>query len=150
MDSMPICIRLYLKLFSRDRFHFIVYDDIAARPQQVLQALFLFLGIDKGFRPPSLHEKVNIRKAPKSALLHKLIIAGPVLAGSGTAGMRIKALLKRVGLHRVYGWMLEKNLKGTTAPPLREETRKRLVRAYREENRLLGEFLKRDLSRWSL
>jgi hypothetical protein len=41
------------------------------------------------------------------------------------------------------------NEKPGSVPPMRAETRRRLMEYYREDNDALGEFLGRDLSHWN-
>lgn len=47
------------QLFPPHRIHVVLYDDITERPLEVLDRLFEFLGIDRGFVPPSARQRIN-------------------------------------------------------------------------------------------
>lgn len=139
----------YLELFPRENMHFILFDDIGHDPQNVLRQLFAFLGIETAYSPPSLHAKVNTRKTPRSALLRNLIGSSRDMLNSDPRLQTIKQLLVRAGIERLANQLYAANLRGASIPPMRAETRAWLQEIYAKENRLLGNFLERDLEYWN-
>jgi len=55
--------------FSGTQLHVIRYDDIVDDPAGVAEALYTFLGVDSGFRPAVLSERVGATYSPRSARL---------------------------------------------------------------------------------
>jgi hypothetical protein len=49
----------YMGLFSRQRLHVVLFDDLAASPEQVLRATHAFLGVDPDFLPDPLPSRLN-------------------------------------------------------------------------------------------
>jgi hypothetical protein len=139
----------YLGSFPLKNFHFIIFDDIRRDPEKVLVALFEFLGVDTDYRPPSLVERVNERKAPRYILIRNLIGNTTDFFRTDPKAKKVKRFSRLLGAHRVANWIQVKNLCAATFPSMREDTRSRLLGIYAEENTLLGELLNRDLSHWN-
>jgi len=139
----------YLALFPVENFHFILFDDICRNPERVLVDLFEFLGVDTDYRPPSLFERVNERKAPRYILVRNLIGNTTDFLRTHPQAKKVKRVLRLLGAHHVADWIQARNWRAANFPPMREDTRARLLEMYTEENLLLGELLSRDLSHWN-
>ena len=139
----------FLKLFRRERIHFMVFNDIRQDPAAFYRGICEFLDIDPSVAPPSLHQQVNPRTVLRSRRLRNLRgWAGDFLAS--TPGRRkLRAGLVRLGVARLAVKAFTLNEKPGTVPPMAPETRRRLVEFFREDNEALGRLIGRDLSHWS-
>jgi hypothetical protein len=77
-------ISMYLEHFSKDQIFLIWFDDIKERPDELLERIYRFLGVDPTFRPEGMHKKSNQGRISKFRGLqdfirkvnHKLILLG--------------------------------------------------------------------------
>jgi hypothetical protein len=139
----------YSQYFDCSRIHCILADDIRDTPETVIANLYGFLGVDPSFRPAMLYQRVNERKAPRSKLLRNLFGYTKRWFASGPTPMRLKALLRRIGVLDLAEWVQERNMQPTEFPAMKPETRARLLEHYAEENCKLADLLERDLSHWN-
>lgn len=58
-------LEYYFSLFPREKFHITFYEDVVANPEQVMQDIYTFLGIDSNFIAPSTRRDVNETGAKK-------------------------------------------------------------------------------------
>ena len=145
-------IAQYLAYYSRDSMLFLFSDDLRRYPQDVLDRVCCFLGIEE----------------PYDMLADGIIVSGDsVRHRKHAARKRIVARLKAIpGLHTLverfprswrnaaysmwrrtpYGKRIERRL---TPPPMRPDTRLALLERYRESNRQLEDLLGIDLSHWN-
>jgi len=68
-------MRFYFEEFPKERYLFLLYDDLVKNPKEVVKLCFEFLEVDPSFVPPSLGTVFNPRpkKAKKTRiLLHKI------------------------------------------------------------------------------
>lgn len=114
----------YLELFGADQLKIYLYEDWRASPRAVLRDLFAFLGADPSFEP-ALAEH-NVSRAPRHRALHRR-----------TPRSRVRGVRRK-----------EQRLNTTAPPPLRADTRRRLVDGFRDDVHRLEALLGRDLSRW--
>jgi len=142
-------IRRYPDYFSSEHIHSIVFDDICDDPEGVLSDLFEFLGVETDYRPPSLHERVHERMAARSIFIRNLVGNTTDFLRTRPEAKGLKRVLRLLGAHHVASWIWASNLRAAEFPPMREDTRSRLVETYAEENLLLGDLLNRDLSHWN-
>lgn len=138
----------FLKTFSLEQMHFVVFEDIASQGATVYRDLCRFLGIDETFEPEALNRKVNPRTVLRSTFLRDLRCA--ISSGlTRTPGLaRLKKSLWHMGLGKVALAAFKLNERPGTVEPLRPEIRQRLVEEYASEVEGLGRFLGRDLSAW--
>jgi hypothetical protein len=139
----------YLDVFPRERVHFILFDDIVTDPETVIVDLYAFLGIETAYLPPQVHHRVNVRKAPRYVLLRNIVGGAQELVNRSPRALKVRTLIRRLGIHRFFTRIQEWNLRAASFPPMRVETRERLVALYSEENVLLGQLIDRDLSHWN-
>jgi hypothetical protein len=130
----------YCAAFPRERIHFIVFDDIASKPTEVVAGLCRFLEIGP---PPSgmgLAGKVNEKdKKWPSPLVHRLWKRSAALrsASQRLQGTRMHELLRRVLTYSV------------DYPALPESVRHRLAGYFRTDVQQLSALLGRDLTHWT-
>jgi hypothetical protein len=131
--------RRFLAEFPREKFLFLLYDDLTGDPRGLLRQLFRFMDIDPDFSP-DLSLRHNIGAWPRRMGLHRLATsAHPVKRGLARllpGGMRES--VKRT-IHK-------RNLE--EPPALDPELRRRLTRLYRDDILGLQELIGRDLSAW--
>jgi len=139
----------FLRLFPRERFHLMVYDDIKADPVSFYRGICEFLEIDSSFVPASLSRRVNPRTVLRSRRLRDLRCAIGDLMAATAATRKVRTGLMRLGAGRLVVKLILLNEKPGTVPPLAAETRRRLVEFFREDTEALGELLHRDLSHWN-
>jgi hypothetical protein len=139
----------FLRLFPRERFHLILFEDIKTDPVACYRDICRFLGIDPSFVPQSMHERVNPRTVLRSRALRNLRCAIADFMSRTPVTRRARAGLVRLGAARLSLKLFNLNERPGTVPPLAPGTRRRLVDYYREDTEALGELLQRDLSHWS-
>jgi hypothetical protein len=139
----------FLKLFPRERIHFMLFDDIKTDPAGFYRRICEFLGIDPSFAPPELNERLNPRTVLRSRALRNLRCAVGDFMVSTPATRKLRAGLVRLGAARLALKLFRLNEKPGTPPPMALDTRRRLVEFFRKENEALGQLLNRDLSHWN-
>lgn len=142
-------LRPFLKLFPRERIHFMLFDDIRTDPAAFYRRICDFLAIDSAFVPPSLNQRLNPRVVLRSRTLRNLRGTVGDFLVSRPATRKIRAGLARVGALHMAVKLLQLNEKPGTVPPMATDTRRRLVEFFRKENEALGQLLGRDLSHWN-
>lgn len=131
----------WFKAFGRKRVHVLLLDDVAERPDAVLDELWPFLGVDRIKAPDQARERVYGASYPR----------WPGLAGLAT---RVAGKLREVGAHR---WVeVVKRLGGRLVytggedrmPSLTPSVRGDLVRLFSKDIDYVERLLDRDLSSW--
>ena len=139
----------FLKLFPRERIHFMLFDDIKPDPEGFFRRICDFLAIDPSFVPPALHERVNPRTVLRSRAVRNLRCAIGDLMVSTPVTRKLRAGLSRLGVARVAVKLFQLNERAGTVPPMSPATRRRLVEYFRKDNEALERLLDRDLSHWN-
>lgn len=139
----------FLEQFPASQIHFILYDDISTNPAKVIVELFSFLQVAADYVPPSLNVVVNERKAPRSLFVRNAIGGVREWMNSDPKLLPLRRFVRLVRLHDLGDWIQKKNLRPGGFPPMKSETRARLLSTYTEENLKLGSLLERDLSHWN-
>ena len=139
----------FLKLFSRDRMHLTLFEDIRADPTGFYRGACEFLAIDPSFVPPALNQRVNPRTVLRSRTLRNLRCAIADFMASTPATRKLRTVLVRLGAARLAVKLFILNEKPGTVPPMAVESRRRLVELFRKDNEALGALLNRDLSHWN-
>jgi hypothetical protein len=129
-------LRRYFDTFPREQIKVILFDDLIARPQETVQSLFRFLGVDPGFAVDT-SIRFNTTLSPRFVRLTRLFNAtansvartAPWASGTGL-GTPLRRLLLR---------------KPDPIPPA---LRRRLTDQYRDDIIATGELIERDLSHW--
>ncbi len=129
-------IKRYLEVFSKDNIHFIDYEDFKNDTSDVVNSVFLFLGVNDDFQP-YLKKKYNTYTAPKNSL--------------------IRYVYSFVALRKMVANILSKNLTKTIInllfrsdkkPQLPELTRNFLKKHFESDVRELSELLNKDFTKW--
>jgi hypothetical protein len=115
--------------FPRRHVHVVLLDDLRDRPHETYAAACRFLGIDDGFVPPRIGERVNRFVAFRSMRVRNL--------------RRSLPSTWRIG--RIVGRL---NARDDVYEPMAEETRAALRHHFGADNEALAEWLGRDLSMW--
>jgi len=137
-------LRPFLDKFGKDRFHFILMDDIRDRPHETLRRFFEFVGVDPGFEPDGLGERSNAARNLRSRKLYwAKYYAARFLNRSGLDPVR--RAIKATG---VPDWLNRLNTKEVKNPPFAPEHRAKLIEYYRQDILELQDIIDRDLSIW--
>jgi hypothetical protein len=149
-------LRRWLEYFDRSQLLVILYDDIRARPREVLSTVYSFLGVQSAVQPPSLTEAgSSVRrgtspKSPRLGEIHRSLydqlnrnIYYPLkqLVGAPTA-IRIKDALR-------VRPILESLFQQEGYPEMPPRTRALLRSRFAEDIRSLAGLIRRDLSHWT-
>lgn len=138
----------FLEHFPRSQLHIVLYEDVVARPDAVIQGVYRFLGVTDAFRPPSCF-RVQHRRKPRSripAVSRRLVAVGAALERRGGIAGSVVTFLRRRGysrvLHRVLG------LGARPYPVLSPAKMRELSDFYRDDVYKLSGLLERDLTSW--
>ena len=122
-------IRRYREHLSAARMHVLLFEDLLARPLEVLGELFRFLGVEaEGYEYRPVHR--NSGRTPRFPRVVRL--ASALFGHGSTVHRRVRELCTTNGPY----------------PRLREEDEAYLREALRESNAELAALLGRDLSVW--
>ncbi len=123
------------RLFPREQCLVMLYDDLRDSPGDTARRLYAFLGVDSGFRPSGVAERVNTPILPRSqALLRK--------CGLGSIADLVKASPLAPAIR---AWHARRT---GARDGMNESDRKFLREFYADEIRQLGAMLERDLGEW--
>ena len=129
-------IKRYLEVFSKENIHFIDYEDFKNDTSDVVNSVFLFLGVNDDFQP-YLKKKYNTYTAPKNSLIR--YVYSFVACRKMVANILSKNLTKTI-----------RNLFFTSdkKPQLSELTRNFLKKHFESDVRELSELLNKDFTKW--
>ena len=129
-------IKRYLEVFSKDNIHFIDYEDFKNDTSDVVNSVFLFLGVNDDFQP-YLKKKYNTYTAPKNSLIR--YVYSFVACRKMVANILSKNLTKTI-----------RNLlfRSDKKPQLTELTRNFLIKHFESDVRELSELLNKDFTKW--
>ena len=132
----------YYRIFDSLQIKVVLYDDLVNDPYDLLQDIFLFLGVDIKFKP-DISSRPNVSGFPKNArldiFLRKLFL-GDNLLKRISQNLFPTAFRKKVTT-KIRQTNLEKR-----AMPL--DTRKQLAMTFSEDILQLEKLINRDLSLW--
>jgi hypothetical protein len=126
----------YFALFPREQIRVILLEELEAKPEKTVQALFSFLGVDPGYRP-DLSKISNPGGEPKIKLLHDLMNQ-PGIRAMG------RRLLPQGALERAKA-VRSRNLRKSG---LSAEERSLAAGFFRDDIRRTQDLIGRDLSHW--
>jgi hypothetical protein len=133
-------VKRYLDTFGRERVRIFLYDDLRARPLEVLQHMFAFLGVDEAF-VPDLSVEHNTAGLPKNRRLY----AVAKRLGSWNPALKLESMERFLpsGTSRYV-----KSRFFAKPPPFPPEVRRTLLSSYRKDILRLEDLIQKDLSRW--
>lgn len=130
-------LRHYINVFGRDRIHITFYKDLVTNPQQYIQSIYRFLGVDSAFVPPALHDRVNaareVRIEPVALFAYRLALVMRRLGMANWVG--------RIKQHQLVNKILYTST-GSEAPA---RPSPELIAHLRRDNQRLEELLGRRL-----
>ncbi len=138
-DSLySVSLKRYLSLFPREQMLIFLYEDWKTRPDEVLQKIMAFLGVDASINLMVKNENVTMK--PRLPGLFNFL----------NSPQTIKNLLKKVipyrwgkeVINRINQVLLFKS------PPLNPTDRHRLTKVFRSDIIELQDLIGRDLSSW--
>ena len=134
----------YLNYFSTDQILITMFADLKEDPEQFIEKICGFLGIDTTFKPSVLHTKVHEGGEPRSKLLNKIVITtSRLLRKLDMLGPFYKARNSKLVMKILFSRSFKEHY-----PSMSDSTRKRLQEEYRSQIRGLSDLIKRDLSHW--
>ena len=134
-------LKQYLDYFDRAQILALLFEDVFIDISKTKGTIANFLDIDVDKFPSSVvNDKVNASSVPKHQFLYGFIVK---------TGRRLRKrnlepvvdFLKRRGIDRVLA-------KGSSLPPLNEESKERLSQLYQDEFDELEQLMQIDLSSW--
>jgi len=146
-------IEKFLEHFTRDRFLFLLLNDLKSDPAGVFEELQRFLGVD-------VRDLAEANVAPAnrggdvpvaSRRLTRFLRATARLPGLSALSRALPAGMKGRFFDRLRTSRLSRFVAiGRRIPPMRQETRGMLLEKFREDTERLESFLDRDLSAWKI
>jgi hypothetical protein len=127
-------LQRYLELFPRERMLILFYEDLAADADAFMRGIHRFLGVDPAFRSSFADVKVNRATGKKYLARSRLLWLGT-------------QALTRLRLHGAAEIL--QRINAPRVPPIRPETRRRLVEFYRPHNERLAVLTGRNLDHWN-
>jgi len=150
-------LKRFLKYFKQEQMLFIFYDDIVTKPQEVARKVYQFVGVDLDYKPKVIHQKVNVGAAKRykypvfKIFLRKLMHFSMWLK-KYNFGRKILNWLASLGLKKLFQKLFRLNiLKNPPAlkkQPMKAETRKELIKLYKEDVKEFEKLVRKDLSQW--
>lgn len=128
----------YYDRFDRRQIRVYVFDDLMSRPDELLEDLFGFLGVDPRFRP-DMSQRLNVSG----------VIKNPMLRFAWTRTQHVKRAM-RLFLTRPVRQRISRFFTGLEKErlPFPPEQREWLLDLYREDIAQLQNLIGRDLSAW--
>jgi Sulfotransferase family len=133
-----------LEVVPRDQVHFVVLDDLAARPREVWEAVADFCGIDHRFTP-SFRATNPSTKTYRWSLVQRATLRPPAALAPVMPTVRHWSRTTRIqAVHRLK----ERMWTAAPYPTVPAEVRRELTDFFRPDVELLEALLGRDLSAW--
>jgi hypothetical protein len=133
-------VKRYLDTFDASQVRIYLYDELRAKPFDVLRDIFGFLGADETF-VPDLTVEHNTAGLPRNKALYALAKR----LGTWNPALKLDSLerfLPTGSVRYIKGRFFAK------PPPFPAEVRRALIDSYREDILKLGDLIERDLSAW--
>jgi len=137
-------LKEFVRVFGRGQVHVIIKDDIDGDPAGVVSKLYAFVGVDAGYTPPVLFQRVSPGIVPKYAFLERLR-----RRLSGYARRYAPWVInevKRLGFAELYRKVNAEN--GTSGLVIDDLAREELRQSYAEDVARTEELLGRSLPSW--
>lgn len=136
----------FLKYFKPEQFFFIIYEQDIQQPQQTIQNLYEWLGVNSDFIPPSLNKRINSKQERKGVLRKKFL---QILTKSKKIpAYSLVQILKKVGIIFI-AQKLDKLLSlNTKSSKIDKKTREQLKKIFYSDISALEKLINKDLSIW--
>lgn len=139
-------IKEYLKLFPRENFKFIIFEDFVKDQKTYVQECFEFLGLDKDV-PIRYDLWENAAAIPKSRFL-QVHVVNKYLKRDNRLKHFLKLFIPQTLGQDINKALIGLNKKSYTPPKMNETTAKMLTEAYRADILELQDIIGKDLSAW--
>ncbi|MBL6729998.1 MAG: sulfotransferase domain-containing protein [Bacteroidia bacterium] len=138
----------WLKYFPREQLLVLLVDDIKKSPEKVIEELYTFVGVDPDFMPTVLSGKVHETKLVKKNIIIRTLRKTSLFFMDYGFNWFLK-LIKKTGIKKL---ILKHNTlsKEDAFPKMKESTRKKLLKFFKEENEKLSQLLDINLNQWNL
>jgi len=128
------------QIFNKDQLHIVLLDDLKAAPDETVQGVFDFLGVE----PKPVDTRATMNRAK--------YVRWPLLAEGLYKQSAVKTALKEVipfNIRRSFRKFIQNSNSIERVPPkMNSATREYLIEYYRPHNERLRQLLNRDLSFW--
>ena len=137
----------WLQYFDETQIFVILVDDLKEKPEKTIQELYVFLGVDPGYKPAMLYQRIHETRFPQNTFFESSIkISAQFLRNIG--GAKLIDYLKSKGINRKVYKLNSKN-EEAAFPPMKEKTTSFLLNYFADENKKLADLINRDLSHWN-
>lgn len=134
----------YLEHFPKEQIFLIWFEDIRERPEELLQRVYTFLGVDPSFRPKGMNKKSNQGRISNFKGLqdfirvvnHKLILWG------------FSGLVKTVKKAGIGNLVMKINSRPLQKDKMSPEVRAYIIDKVKDDVKQLQEWTGKDLSHW--
>lgn len=138
-------LKKYFSLFPPKNTNISLFDDVKNDPKKVIQKVYLFLGADPKFIPPSLKIKRHSAVKTRSKMIKKIGYNFLKLLEK----LELEKIHNKVGRNRrLYLFYRKLNLIPWQYPLMKSKTKKKLVAYFKDDIEQLEKLLNRDLSAW--
>ena len=155
LDTYPpiISASMYMKQidrclmhFPRESLHCVLFEELMTDHNNVLGALWSFLELPA----LRLEESPSVNSSSEVFVRHQTTQRLRAIPGVSYLADRLPRTWRNSAFRAVRKSFLGRSIAARhDRPPMRPETRERLLQTFEEPNRELEKFLSRDLSRWA-
>lgn len=138
-------LKHYFEQFGREQIQVFFYEDLCKNPQDFMQEMYKFLGVDDEFTPNTT-KKAQVAKVPKNQTINNLLQRKNMLRNTVAKIMKTVVPLKT--RQKLRDRLIELNSHAKQEVPLSQEERQELIELYREDILKLQDLVERDLSSW--
>jgi hypothetical protein len=135
----------YFAIFDRSQIMVCFYEDLQNHPQELLQSIYEFIGVDRDWVPDPSTRYLPTGGLPKNQLLHNLITKSLAIANSIKVVLKIIPKSWRLWIFYTINDIRRNN---SNKQPLPIEIRKQLIAEYHDDILKLQDLVQRDLSAW--
>jgi hypothetical protein len=151
-----VYLKRWMKLFPRENLLIVLYADIRKKPLESIQKIYKFLGAAEDFVPQSLASKrmVGDKIQYRVLALNQLYYGIRKKLRTSGDGSKIMKALKGMGINDLAKFIFKLNSKKVNdveaikRPAMPIETKKYLLKIYKDEIDSLEDLINRDLSAW--
>jgi hypothetical protein len=137
-------IQRFLAHFPIEQMHFIWFEDIIEHPEDVLNQVYTFLGVDPSFKPEAMHQKSNEAKMTRMKWFREIVATGE----QKLTVLGLSPFVRLLKKWKVNRFLARLNSRKITYGKVNEEDRKWLIEQFREDVLALQQMTGRDLRHW--
>lgn len=142
-------LQRYFRLFARDQFLILIFEEAVSSHQATIQRLAEFLDIDpNGFDPDRMKQRVNPSYLPRMPRLYSTYVRARQFLVKRNLG-RVLATAEKLGLLDAGRHIVRFRGPRSELPKIDKKVQEQLSKLYSREIQNLGELLGREISIWS-